>query len=438
MWYWECFTPHPPIIIPQVGGGREQEASDTIEGMKKLSELTGRNAPDNLLVLSPHADFAGGLTLSLAERYSGDFSRFMAPSVRLSYDGAPEEGEQMADFLNDDFHIVARRYGECPLDHGSLVPLFFLKGSPRLVVANPIGLSPAEAFSLGQALAETRPGGSWGLLASGDLSHRVIPGAPAGYSPFGEKFDGMIVEAFENNDPGDLLSLGMREIGEAGECGLRSALVFLGLGANRSIRNLSYEAPFGVGYATAFASLHAAPSLARTVIEEGVRFGRKNALDAASKFASFPELKEEAACFVTLKTHSDADVDGSLRGCIGTILPSCATLLEEIAENALSAATRDPRFPPVRVEELDSISVSVDILSRPERVAGTESLDPGIFGVVVEKDGLRGVLLPNLDGVDRVEQQLSIAAQKAGIHSLDDARISRFSVHRIAEEERWR
>lgn len=434
MWYWECFTPHPPIIIPEVGGGREHEASVTIEGMRAISDLTAGIMPDNILLLSPHAHFSGGLTLSLAESYSGDFSRFMAPSVRLSFSGTPDEGEHLANLLlEESFNTVVRRHKECPLDHGSLVPLFFLKGSPRLVVANPIGLSPSEAFRMGQTLSEAKLGGSWGLLASGDLSHRVTPEAPAGYSPFGGEFDRMIVEAFERNDPENLLALDMNEIERAGECGLRSALIFLGLGTNRRIKNLSYEAPFGVGYATAFAQLHEAPSLARSVIENGVRFGRNKALEAASEYEGLPELRDRAACFVTLKTHSGPGTEGRLRGCIGTILPTCRTLLEEITENALSASMRDPRFPPVSSEELEDISVSVDILSSPERVDSTNSLDPKSFGVIVEKDGLRGVLLPNLDGVDSIDQQLEIAAQKAGIRSLAEAKISRFSVNRIAE-----
>ncbi len=433
MWYWECFAPHPAIIIPEVGGGREEEASVTIDGMRAISDLTAGNMPDNILLLSPHAHFSGGLTLSLAESYSGDFSRFMAPSVRLSFSGTPSEGERMANLLGGSFHTVIRRHKECPLDHGSLVPLFFLKGSPRLVVANPIGLSPSEAFRLGRTLSEAKLDGSWGLLASGDLSHRVTPEAPAGYSPFGGEFDRMIVEAFERNDPESLLALDMNEIERAGECGLRSALIFLGLGANRRIKNLSYEAPFGVGYATAFAQLHAAPSLARSVIENGVRFGRNKALEAASEYSGFLELRERAACFVTLKTHSGHGAEGRLRGCIGTILPTCPTLLEEITENALSASMRDPRFPPVSSEELEDISVSVDILSLPEVVDSTDSLDPKSYGVIVEKNGLRGVLLPDLDGVDSVEQQLAIAAQKAGIRSLAEAKISRFSVHRIME-----
>ena len=438
MWYWECFTPHPPVIVPEVGRGRERDAFQTLEGMNAVSSLASTNPPDTILLLSPHAPFSGGLTISLAEQYSGNFAQFAAPRTRLSLRGASEAGEGLVRTLEKSFPVVATRRKECPLDHGSLVPLFFLQKSgiplPSLVVANPIGLSPSEAFRLGQALLKAPLHGSWALVASGDLSHRVTPDAPAGYTPFGREFDRMVVEAFLTNDPAQLLALGEREMEEAGECGLRSALLFLGLGEKRKIRSLSYEAPFGVGYATAFASLHSAPLLARTVLSEGVRSGREAAKRAAASFHEFPELQERSACFVSLKIRPGRTEDEQLRGCIGTILPSSSSLHEEIVENTLAAAQRDPRFMPVTPEELENISLSVDILSTPEPVSSLDMLDPRKYGVLVEKNGLRGVLLPDLEGVDTVEQQLSIAARKAGILSLERASLSRFTVRRLKED----
>lgn len=435
MWYWECYTPHPPIIIPDVGRGREAEASATIGGMRSLSRLTAINRADTILILSPHAPFFGGLSMSLARDYYGDFGMFGAPGASLSMPGALQAGEALASHLEKKFYVVKRRHEKCPLDHGSLIPLSFIAGGgsshvPSLVLANPIGLSPSDAFALGRALSEAPADGSWALIASGDLSHRVTRDAPAGYSPFGAEFDRMIVEAFKSNDPSRLLSLQPDEIDRAGECGLRSALVFLGLAEGRSIRSISYEAPFGVGYATAFAPLHSATLLARAVLEECVRKGRRAALEASSRFSAFPELKSRSACFVTLKTGGGEQ----LRGCIGTILPARDTLLEEITENAQSAALRDPRFPPVAKEELGDISLSVDLLSLPEPVSSLDSLDPAKFGVIVERNGLRGVLLPALEGVDSVDQQIAIAARKAGIHSAEGASISRFTVNRIREE----
>lgn len=431
MWTWECFTPHPPIIVPSVGRGREREAQATVDGMKKLRSLAGGNPPEILFLLSPHAPFSGGLTFTLAEKYAGNFSSFGAPSPSCSYGGADRQGTALAKGLASSFPVTARSGKSAVLDHGSLVPLSYLapweEEPPRIVLANPIGLTLQQAFDLGQFLAGYEDPSLWGLLASGDLSHRVTPDAPAGYSPLGAPFDEKIASALRENKPSILLSLDEGEIDEAGECGLRSALVFLGLGAGRKTALLSYEAPFGVGYATAFASLNACPDLARNVLETALSAGRRAGEEAALRFPDFPELRRKAACFVTLKKGGD------LRGCIGTILPRRETLRDEIAANAMAAALEDPRFPPVTEKELEDLSISVDILSAPENIDSLSSLDPDRYGVIIEKGGRRGVLLPDLEGVDTAEEQISIAAGKAGISSLEGASLSRFTVTRVKE-----
>ncbi len=136
-----------------------------------------------------------------------------------------------------------------------------------------------------------------------------------------------------------------------------------------------------------------------------------------------------SACFVSIKTR-----DGDLRGCIGTIFPSQPNLGLEIMANAVSAATGDPRFPPMSRPELAGARISVDVLDPPEPVTGRHQLDPRKWGVIVEKDGRRGLLLPDLEGVDTVDKQLAIAAGKAGLRSLDGVRIQRFRVRRFPEE----
>ncbi|MDR2124468.1 MAG: AmmeMemoRadiSam system protein A [Desulfovibrio sp.] len=133
-------------------------------------------------------------------------------------------------------------------------------------------------------------------------------------------------------------------------------------------------------------------------------------------------------CFVSIKSR-----DGSLRGCIGTFLPTRSGLAEEITANAVSAATRDPRFPPMRPEELSSVRISVDVLSEPELVRPGMRLDPEVYGVIVCKDGRRGLLLPDLDGIDSVERQVAVAAQKGGIRDTEGAEIYRFTVDRYRE-----
>jgi AmmeMemoRadiSam system protein A len=124
--------------------------------------------------------------------------------------------------------------------------------------------------------------------------------------------------------------------------------------------------------------------------------------------------------------------DGSLRGCIGTTLPTQPGIEDEIVRNAISAATRDPRFHPMRPDELEGLDVSVDVLGEPEEVAGTEELDPKCFGIIVQTaDGRQALLLPDLEGVDTVDQQVCITCRKGGIDpDRDHYRILRFQVER--------
>ena len=133
---------------------------------------------------------------------------------------------------------------------------------------------------------------------------------------------------------------------------------------------------------------------------------------------------QKAACFVSIHEAGD------LRGCIGTLEPCRDSLASEIIDNAISACARDPRFAPVRPDELPSLEINVDLLTVPEAVDSVAELDPARFGVIVSRGGLRGVLLPDLDGVDTVDQQLAIAKRKAGIAPDEPVALERFEVTR--------
>jgi len=168
---------------------------------------------------------------------------------------------------------------------------------------------------------------------------------------------------------------------------------------------------------------HVLVQLARRTIETYVREGRVfSPPDELS-----PEMEPRAGTFVSLH-----DRRGMLRGCIGTILPTQPNVAQEIIHNAISAATRDPRFPPVTPGELDGLDVKVDVLTTPESISGLEELDPRRYGVIVEAahDWRRGLLLPDLEGVDTVEQQVSISRRKAGIGPDEPIKLSRFEVIR--------
>ncbi len=160
------------------------------------------------------------------------------------------------------------------------------------------------------------------------------------------------------------------------------------------------------------------PNLARKAIEEYL-INRK----IISPPEQIPkEFQKKAGAFVSLHKK------GRLRGCIGTYLPTQENLTREVIENAISAATRDPRFPPVEKKELKDLEISVDVLSSPQAISSKKELDPKKYGVIVSKGWQRGLLLPDLAGIDTVEQQLEIAAQKAGLAGIP---IEKLEIHRF-------
>lgn len=138
-----------------------------------------------------------------------------------------------------------------------------------------------------------------------------------------------------------------------------------------------------------------------------------------------PEMQERAGVFVSIHKH------GELRGCIGTFEPTKGNVAEEIIANAISSATRDPRFPPIATSELDDLEYSVDILTKPEPVEDASQLNPKDYGLIVESGYRRGLLLPDLEGVDSVERQISICRLKAGIAADEPVKLYRFQVKRF-------
>lgn len=166
--------------------------------------------------------------------------------------------------------------------------------------------------------------------------------------------------------------------------------------------------------------MHKYVELAKKTIEEYIRTG---------KAPSVPEnldedMKERRAVFVSIKK------DSCLRGCIGTIEPCYENLAQEIIQNAVSASTRDPRFPEITSDELDKLSISVDVLTLPERINSPDELNPKKYGVIVQSGFKRGLLLPDLEGVDTIECQVAIAMQKACIYENEPVELYRFEVKR--------
>lgn len=169
--------------------------------------------------------------------------------------------------------------------------------------------------------------------------------------------------------------------------------------------------------------VHPLVALARRAIENYVTSGR--VIEPPSDL-QLDDLPPQAAAFVTLHTSS-----GALRGCVGTIVPTAPSLAEQVIQEAVAAATTDPRFLPVQANEVPELEIHVDVLSTPEQITSVEDLDPSRYGVIVEADERRGLLLPDLEGVDEVDQQVSLTMQKAGILQDETVTLYRFTVTRL-------
>lgn len=455
-------APHPPLIVPAIGGDRLADVNPTVEGMKQMAARVVESSPETLVFLTPHGNVFSDCLSALAQpELKGDFAAF-GNSLGFTCSNDLEllaELKSAADLkginfvaLDQDKHRQYRL--NFKLDHGILVPLYYLKeaGLPELpVLAISIGyLSNLELYAFGGLIkdAAAKLGRKIAVIASGDMSHRLSNDGPYEFHPDGPGFDASIKDLIEKCDVTAIYSMPEKLRENAGECGYRSIIIMLGAldGWDFQSRVFNYEGPFGVGYLIAgFQPIKPGTSFleqlqqARAKIirekreEESlpVRWARMN-LEAHIKRQAAPSLPEEmkelcrtqAGAFVSLKKH------GQLRGCIGTIMPAYRDLAEEIASNALAAGTNDPRFAALEPYELDDLVYSVDILGQAETCA-LEDLDPRKYGVIVSSGGKRGLLLPDLEGVDTVEEQLAIAKQKAGIASGEKCSIMRFEVKRF-------
>jgi aromatic ring-opening dioxygenase LigB subunit len=247
-----CVCPHPPLLIPAVGGENRLRVQATIEAMERLAAQTGD--VDLAIVVSPHTPgFARAVGVRTPPGLGGDFAAFRCPEVGVEIDNDVEFVERLLERATASGEPAVEPLDDAELDHGVLVPLFFLTAR-RLV-----NLSVARDYEvhrrLGRLLRETADelGRDALFVASGDLSHRLLAGAPAGYDPRGAQFDARVVELFASDDLDGLSRLDPELVRGAGECGLRS---FIALGAflgadSAPARVLSYEGPFGVGYAVA-------------------------------------------------------------------------------------------------------------------------------------------------------------------------------------------
>jgi AmmeMemoRadiSam system protein A/AmmeMemoRadiSam system protein B len=452
-------VPHPPMIVPAVGRGSEQQIQKTIDAYEQVADEIAALAPETIIITSPHAVmYADYFHISPGRGARGDFGRFRAAQVRFDEAYDRELVSELASIASEQgFPAGVMGERDKQLDHGTMVPLYFVRNKykgAKIVRIGLSGLPLSEHYRLGQMIREAvdRTCRRVVLIASGDLSHKLQDYGPYGFAEEGPQYDARIMDVCGRAAFGELFDFDETFCDRAAGCGHRSFVIMAGAFDGLAVKatQLSHEDVTGVGYGICTfypgekdesrhflqqylegASRRLAEKraqedpyvqLARKSVEYYILHHRKMEMPE-----DLPEelLTKRAGAFVSIHEH------GKLRGCIGTIAPVRDCVAREIIDNAVSASTRDPRFDPIRADELKWLEISVDVLGEAEPISSAAELDVKRYGVIVSKGRKRGLLLPDLDGVDTVEEQISIAKSKAGIAAWDNnVELQRFEVVR--------
>lgn len=254
-----CISPHPPIIIPTIGEIQDlKKVKNTIKALEDLKNIFEKKEIDSLLIISPHAPFDPYFfTLNIKDKFIGGFSNFGDLKTKMSFEGDIDLAKKiLLSFKN----IPIREINYPLLDHGTLVPLYYLcqNKKPKIIILNYCLLNNQIHFEFGKTLGKIIQNSEKkiGIIASGDLSHRLTPDAPAGFSIKGKEFDKKLIKLLEKKDINGILNMDQDLVEKAGECGYRSIIILLGtlskIGMdNVNFEKLSYEGPFGVGYLVA-------------------------------------------------------------------------------------------------------------------------------------------------------------------------------------------
>ena len=448
-------VPHPPLIIPQIGKGRENQIKKTTESYETVAKEISELKPDTIIISSPHTIMYGDyFHITNANKVSGDFSNFNASNISFEEEQDIELIEEIEN-VSKKYNFPAGRTKDTELDHGTMIPLYFIRKyykEGKIIVLGPSGLPLIDNYMMGIIIKEAVNNLNKKVvyIASGDLSHKLKEYGPYGYAPEGPEYDKRIMEVCSNAKFNELLYFEESFLDKAAECGHRSFTIMAGTldSQNVETKYYSHEDITGVGYGIIsftpqnkndnryfldnyFNELEeklnnqkqnedSYVKLARLTIEEYITNG--NTLETPSNTPK-ELLNSKAGVFVSIHKF------GSLRGCIGTIMPTTNSIAQEIINNAISASTKDPRFPKIEKEELPYLEINVDVLGEPEDIDSEDKLNVKEYGIIVNSGIKRGLLLPNLDGVDTVVEQISIAKKKAAIKDEPNT-LQRFKVTR--------
>lgn len=451
-------VPHPPLIVPAVGKGEERKIAKTIASYEEVARQIAELEPDTIIISSPHSImYADYFHISPGKHASGSLKRFRAPEVSFEEEYDSELRDKICE-LSDNIDFPCGILGEKDpeLDHGTMVPLYFIRqkySKGKIVRLGLSGLPLSDHYRLGMIIKQAvdELDRKVVYVASGDLSHKLQEYGPYGFAKEGPEYDKRIMDVASRAAFGEMFDFSEDFCDKAAECGHRSFVIMAGCfdGNDVEAKALSHEDVTGVGYGICtfypqgnneerrfldqyetkrtaelkekIDNSDAYVRLARQAVEYYVIQRKRLPLPD-----DLPEemLNRKAGAFVSIHKL------GRLRGCIGTIMATRENVAEEIISNAISASTRDPRFDPIRPDELKDLEINVDVLGEIEDIDSPEQLDVKRYGVIVSCGSRRGLLLPDLEGVDTIEEQIDIAREKGGIGRNENYTLQRFEVIR--------
>jgi len=258
-----ALSPHPPLLVNEIGKEDLVKVADTTIALRKLAHNFAEAEIDTLITISPHGlVYPDRFNVSTMKKNFGTFAQYDEPNITFAYSNDLELADKIIENAQrEDIEVLAYDNGGefYELDHGIMVPLYYLRReqetSLKIIPVTYSYLDRAKHFAFGQAIAaaaKTYPG-RVGILASGDLSHRLISGAPVDSPDAGKKFDKKIIDDLANWRTEDIMFYEDDFVENAGECGYRSILILLGALDGKEVKPeiLSYEGPFGVGYGVA-------------------------------------------------------------------------------------------------------------------------------------------------------------------------------------------
>ncbi len=255
MLVFSAITPHPPILIPNIGKDEINKIKKTKEAMERLEQDLYLSKPDTIIVISPHGSlFTDAFSVNAHTNFVSDFEQFGDLTIKLQWKGSEHLAAKLKEMVKDE-NLPLQLISQEKLDHGTTIPLYYLTQHLPNTAILPIGYSALDNMShlkFGEMIKELvmETDKRVAIIASGDLSHALTTDAPAGFHKSGQKFDNKIIELLETRNTAGIANLESKLVEESAECGYRSILTLLGILKNikYDFKNYSYEGPFGVGY----------------------------------------------------------------------------------------------------------------------------------------------------------------------------------------------